>query len=142
MNFKFLYTVCYTCGPIGNNMRGKEMLFYTYSGRLIVMFSDDTSPGVVNLEGKLIKLSVELLSLICHFINKCLLSGNCPQLWEESKTEALPKNGKADVSVSNCGIVSKCLLGLLGSLFNTFLPFIDCIKNVLCCYTYGMNLND
>lgn len=47
--------------------------------------------------------------MICHIIIKCLLSGNCPQLWEGSKTELSPRDGEADFAGSKASEFNKIL---------------------------------
>ncbi len=57
--------------------------------------SDDTSPGIDNLDGKIFIIVASLLSKpICHIFNRSLLSGTFP--------EPLPKDGKAGFTGSNC----------------------------------------
>ena len=55
--------------------------------------SDDTSPGIDNMDGKLLKVAARYLSVrICHIFNRCLPSSVCPALWKESKVIPLPKD--------------------------------------------------
>ncbi len=61
--------------------------------------SDDTSPGIDNLDGKIFNIVASLLSKpICHIFNRSLLSGTFP--------EPLPKDGKAGFTGSNCRPIS------------------------------------
>ena len=105
--------VTFTCNTINSFMRDKTCRF-TFDKvnqdsveKMLLSLPEDTSPGVDNLDGKVFKIAARLLSKpICHIFNRCLLSGNFPELWKESKIIPLPKDSKTGFTGSNCRPIS------------------------------------
>lgn len=49
--------------------------------KLLKGISDDTSPGIDNLDGKIIKVAAKILTKpICHIFNCSIISGKFPDL--------------------------------------------------------------
>lgn len=75
--------------------------------KMLLNLSDDTSPGIDNIDGNLLRVSARCLSVpICHIFNCCLTSSVFPALWKESKVIPLPKDKKVALSGSSSRPIS------------------------------------
>jgi hypothetical protein len=65
----------------------------------------EKTPGIDNLDGKLLRMVADSVSThICHIFNLNLSVS--PQTWREAKVIPLPKDGKAPFIVSNSRPIS------------------------------------
>lgn len=92
-----------------------ETVNYKTVEKLLNGISEDTSPGIDNLDGKIIKVAARMLTKpICHIFNCSIISGEFPDLWKQSKIIPLPKDGKLPFTGSNCRPIN--LLPILSKL--------------------------
>lgn len=85
---------------IGNSIMKNKNCLFQFSpinsktvNDLLLAQADSASPGMDNLDSKLIKLVVEFVtSPICHIFNQCLSHGVHPTIWKEAKIIPLPKD--------------------------------------------------
>ena len=74
---------------------------------MLLHLSDETSHGIYNVDGILLKVvAKELCVPICHIFYRCLTNSSCPALWKEAKVIPLPKNKKATFSGANSRPIS------------------------------------
>ncbi len=84
---------------------------------MLLSLSDETSPGIDNPDGNILKTVASLLSKpICYTFNGSLLSITSPEPRKESKIIPLPKDGKAGLTGSNCRTIK--ILPVLEITFN------------------------
>ena len=75
--------------------------------KMLLQLSDDTSPGIDNMDGTFLKVVAKELSIpICHIFNRCLASSLCPILWKEAKVIPLSKDRKAAFCGANSRPIS------------------------------------
>ncbi|KAK1900116.1 Bile salt-activated lipase [Dissostichus eleginoides] len=89
-------------------MREKQCMFEFHNvteddvENMLLHLSDDKSPGIDNLDGKLLKMTAKYISKpLSHIFNKSLEQGVCPEIWKEAKVIPLPKDKRKSFAGSN-----------------------------------------
>ncbi|KAI4786326.1 hypothetical protein KUCAC02_037189 [Chaenocephalus aceratus] len=69
--------------------------------------SDDTSPGIDGLDGKLLKMTAKYISKpLSHIFIKSLERGVCPEIWKEAEVIPLPEGRRKTSAGSSCRPIS------------------------------------
>ena len=63
--------------------------------------NNDKPPGSDNLDGKLLRITDDIATPVCHIFNLSLQESVCPLAWREAKVILLPKNSKPLFTGSN-----------------------------------------
>jgi hypothetical protein len=63
--------------------------------------NNDKPPGSDNLDGKLLRITDDIATPVCHIFNLSLQESVCPLAWREAKVILLPRNSKAPFTGSN-----------------------------------------
>ena len=87
--------------------------------KLLLSIHSEKSAGLDNLDGKLLKLAVHLVTKpITYIFSQSLMCGVCPQIWKEAKVTPLPKNSKINITGVNSRPIS--ILPVLAKLMEKY----------------------